>query len=90
MDGFLENREKLVGENIKFVSGSPLGPSAAPSSPFGITATTSHVGHGKNNGSPGGHKARVETVLDDGRVSRIIVKCSCGEVTEIDCDYSNE
>lgn len=90
MEGFLNNREKLAGENIKFVSGSPLGPSAAPSSPFRIAATPAHIGHGQNNGSQSGHKARVETVLDDGRVSRIIVTCSCGEVTEIDCDYSNE
>ena len=80
----------MAGENVRLVSGSPLGPSAAPSNPFGVTTASLHGGHGKNDGSQGGHKARVETVLDDGRVSRIIVTCSCGEVTEIDCDYSND
>lgn len=90
MEGFLNNREKITGENIRFVSGASLGPSSAPASPFGVAATTSSATHGKNDGSKSGHKTSVETVLDDGRVSRIIVTCSCGEVTEIDCDYSSE
>jgi hypothetical protein len=29
----------------------------------------------------------VETVVEEGVVKKIIVRCRCGEVTEIDCAY---
>lgn len=32
-------------------------------------------------------RARVECVREDGRVSRIIVTCACGEKVEVDCVY---
>jgi hypothetical protein len=33
------------------------------------------------------HTTRVKTVVENGRVARIIVTCSCGKVTEIGCAY---
>ncbi|MFO7724823.1 MAG: hypothetical protein R6V45_04660 [Oceanipulchritudo sp.] len=33
------------------------------------------------------HEAKVETVVEEGVVQKIIVHCSCGSVTEIDCRY---
>jgi hypothetical protein len=35
----------------------------------------------------GAHGTRVETVVEGGRVTRLIVTCTCGNVTEIDCRY---
>ena len=31
--------------------------------------------------------AKLETVVEEGVVKKIIVRCTCGEVIEIDCDY---
>ena len=36
-----------------------------------------------------GHEAKVETVVKEGVVEKIIVHCSCGSVTEIDCLYGD-
>ncbi|RME68608.1 MAG: hypothetical protein D6781_10515 [Verrucomicrobia bacterium] len=33
------------------------------------------------------HGARVETIVEGGRVTRIIITCSCGKVTEVACTY---
>jgi hypothetical protein len=35
----------------------------------------------------GTHGTRVQTIVERGRVTRIIVTCSCGKVTELDCTY---
>ena len=39
-------------------------------------------------GGQQGHQTRVETIEEDGFVVKIIVRCQCGEVTEIDCGYA--
>lgn len=31
--------------------------------------------------------SRVSYVTEEGRVTKIVVTCACGQVTEIDCDY---
>lgn len=36
------------------------------------------------------HEKSVETVEEDGIITKIIVTCSCGEVTEIECEYGDE
>ncbi len=33
------------------------------------------------------HSSQVKTVVENGRVTRLIVTCSCGKVTEIACVY---
>lgn len=35
----------------------------------------------------GKHGSRVSYVMEEGRVVKIVVTCSCGQVTEIDCKY---
>jgi hypothetical protein len=35
----------------------------------------------------GAHGSRVQTIVERGRVTKIIVTCSCGKVTELDCTY---
>ena len=35
----------------------------------------------------GAHGTRVETVVERGRVTKLIITCTCGNVTEIDCRY---
>jgi hypothetical protein len=47
-------------------------------------------GHGKAAANtPAGCSQKVQTVEEDGVVKKIIVTCSCGEVTEIHCDYGD-
>ncbi len=36
-----------------------------------------------------GHEKKVETVEEEGVVKKIVVRCSCGEVMEIDCRYGD-
>ncbi len=31
--------------------------------------------------------SKVTYITEEGRVTRIVVTCACGQVTEIDCDY---
>ena len=31
--------------------------------------------------------SRVSYITEEGRVSKIVVTCSCRQITEIDCDY---
>jgi hypothetical protein len=33
------------------------------------------------------HGTRVQTIVERGRVTKIVVTCSCGKVTELDCTY---
>jgi hypothetical protein len=33
------------------------------------------------------HTSQVKTVVENGRVARLVVTCSCGKVTEIACAY---
>jgi len=48
------------------------------------------TGSGEASKAPhGGHEAKVETVVKEGVVEKIIVQCSCGSVTEIDCLYGD-
>lgn len=35
----------------------------------------------------GAHGTRIETVVESGRVTKLIVTCTCGNVTEIECRY---
>ena len=35
----------------------------------------------------GANGSRIETVVERGRVTRLIVTCNCGNVTEIECRY---
>ncbi len=34
--------------------------------------------------------SKVQYITEDGRVTKIVVTCNCGQVTEIDCQYSDD
>jgi len=36
----------------------------------------------------GGASSSVEVISDEGFISKILVTCKCGEVIEIECDYT--
>jgi hypothetical protein len=90
MEGFLQNRDEVGRENVKFILGTPIGPSGAPGSPFGRSTASAGPVHSDSKSGQPGHKARLESIVEQGRVVKIVVTCACGEVTEIDCDYSGE
>lgn len=52
-------------------------PAAAVSAP-GVAAAQQLTGE---------HGTRVQTIVERGRVTRIVVTCACGKVTEIACVY---
>lgn len=85
MEDFLNGRETVTRTssgtvNAGFVPNLPPlsrgDPSPAPAAP----ASSSHAETGE-------HGTRVETVVERGRVTRLIVTCTCGTVTEIECRY---
>jgi hypothetical protein len=69
------------------------GPTAAKGSgfqPLGQALQRSVETEGKGSFAlAGGHEKKVETVEEEGVVKKIVVRCSCGEVTEIDCRYGD-
>jgi len=82
MDSYLTGREKLGGEQK-----SKDVPSIVPQSalqklqaPEGDAAVESCTEQGQSG-------SQVEYVTHEGRVTRILVTCGCGQVTEIDCEY---
>ena len=82
MDSYLSGRER-VGDTPKPKEPTLLGPKvlgelAAPSA--GDAAL--HEDHGEGG-------SRVAYVTEAGRVTKIVVTCACGQVTEIDCRYDD-
>lgn len=82
MDSYLSGREQL-GDSKK--SKIPL-PLSAPSGGFGqLAMPPSEDQEEAELCGEGGSK--VAYVTESGRVTKIVVTCNCGQVTEIDCNY---
>jgi len=82
MDSYLTGREKLGGDQ-KPKGGSSIVPQSVLQklkAPVDETETEACSDQGEAG-------SQVEYVTRDGRVSRIVVTCACGQVTEIDCEY---
>ena len=85
MEDFLNGREVVTRTASGTVNGGAgsklpaLARSGSPPAPA-APAPDSHVETGE-------HGTRVETVMERGRVTRLIVTCTCGTVTEIECRY---
>ncbi len=80
MDSYLSGRER-VGDLPKAKEPTLLGPK-----PLGeLVPPPSHDSalH-EDHGEAG---SRVAYITENGRVTRIVVTCACGQVTEIDCRY---
>lgn len=84
MEDFLKGREVISrppseqGATASVATLPPLNhpAPAAPSRPVA-----------RSQEETGEHGTRVETVVEHGRVTRLIVTCTCGTVTEIECKY---
>ncbi len=82
MDSYLSGREQL-GENKKSKESMKLPP---VSGGFGQLAAPEPENQEESEVcGEGGSK--VAYVSENGRVTKIVVTCNCGQVTEIDCRY---
>jgi hypothetical protein len=84
MEDFLKGREVVSRSNPPETAASstatlPPLDQAEPAEPPQPVA--------KSQQDTGEHGTRVETVVEHGRVTRLIVTCTCGNVTEIECRY---
>ena len=83
MDSYLSGRERL-GDTPK----SKQQPQLKPSQPLGELALPPSADvESKEECGEGG--SRVSYVTEAGRVTKIVVTCACGQVTEIDCNYDD-
>lgn len=82
MDSYLSGREQ-VGQSPKKKEAPQLGPKVMGElipPPAGETELNEACGEGGS---------RIAYVTEDGRVTKIVVTCNCGQVTEIDCKYED-
>ncbi len=84
MDNFLSGREH-VGKTPKAKEQSKIAPTAAL---HALKAPIDSDAESHEVCGEGGSK--VQYVMEDGRVSKIVVTCACGQVTEIDCRYEGK
>lgn len=84
MDSYLSGREQL-GESKKSKDSMQL---SSPSEGFGqLAIPPSEDAQESEVCGEGGSK--VAYVTEEGRVTKIVVTCNCGQVTEIDCSYED-
>lgn len=81
MDSYLSGRERL-GDSPK----AKESPQLKPSSALGDLVLP-QAGDTELNEDCGEGGSRVAYVTEAGRVTKIVVTCKCGQVTEIDCRY---
>lgn len=82
MDSFLDGRER-VGDRPKSKEPAQLTPRALGE----LKAPQSEDAVVEERCGEGGSK--IQYVTESGRVTRILVTCACGQVTEIDCQYDD-
>lgn len=82
MDSYLSGRER-VGDAPKAKEPMKLGPKTLGK----LTQPPSADAEQKEECGEGG--SRVAYVTENGRVTKIVVTCACGQVTEIDCAYDD-
>ncbi|MBC2606027.1 hypothetical protein [Pelagicoccus albus] len=84
MDSYLSGREQL-GESKKSKDSFKL---MASGDSFGqLSSPPAEDREEKESCGEGGSK--VSYVTEGGRVTKIVVTCNCGQVTEIDCQYED-
>jgi len=84
MEDFLKGRE-IVSRSATNQGGTPSATTLPPIAHTGPSTPANPVQ--QNQEEHGEHGTRVETVMEHGRVTRLIVTCTCGNVTEIECRY---
>jgi hypothetical protein len=84
MEDFLTGREVISRPD----SGQPVSGAAVTLPPLEHPSPAQTVSETPSpQHETGAHGTRVETVVERGRVTRLIITCTCGNVTEIDCRY---
>ena len=85
MEDFLNGRETVTRTSSGTVNAGsvPNLPPLSRGDPSPEPAALNFSSHAET----GAHGTRVETVVERGRVTRLIVTCTCGTVTEIECRY---
>lgn len=67
---------------------APAGATQAPAAPKAqAPAVAAELAGAAPQALKGEHGTKVQTVVERGRVTKIIVTCTCGKVTEIACQY---
>ena len=62
-------------------------PAGKPGAPRLATAEVQLAAQAAPQNLKGEHGTKVQTIVERGRVTKIIVTCTCGTVTEIACQY---
>lgn len=70
---------EVEGQNDKTASAVKSKPRFDPDAVQDVPIALEHV--------PEGKRPKVQLVMDNDKVSRIIVTCSCGECVELECNY---
>lgn len=84
MDSYLSGREQL-GESKKTKDSLKLS-----SGPHGFGQLAAPEPEDREESEVCGEGgSKVSYVTEDGRVTKIVVSCQCGQVTEIDCKYED-
>ncbi len=82
MDSFLSGREKVGDQPKPSESMEPSG-----SGGLGDFQLKAPIDSSQLEEECGESGSRVSYLKEDGRVTKIIVTCACGQVTEVDCKY---
>lgn len=85
MDSFLSNREQLGRDPKSKKPPQLLSPGALEKLKKGKGEEPEQE-VAEEHGHAG---SKLQYVSEDGRVVKIVVTCSCGQVTEIDCTYDD-
>lgn len=72
-----------------FVPAAPMAKSAGPSGATGASGmgNAAFGGADPHGASGGGHEPQLSLERDGDRITRITVRCSCGQVIELNCAY---
>jgi hypothetical protein len=101
MQDFLKDRPVLAPQDAKIIAPATPPAAAGGASPFArivrdeaaiqatrpVAVAPSKVAVPANAAAVAAHTSQVKTVIENGRIARLIVTCSCGKVTEIACAY---
>lgn len=95
MESFLQNREQVASDGVKIVGGDPVATARRPGAGSWASLRQDEpvtAPEGEGAGPPTlGKSAKgepsVRPVMEGGRVTALVVTCTCGKTTEIALEY---
>jgi hypothetical protein len=99
MQDFLKDRPVLSLQEVKIITSSPVSAPASGDSALFARVVRSEASSAPRPAAPSpakgiapgaaapAHTSQVKPVVENGRITKLIVTCSCGKVTEIACTY---